>query len=381
MAPVWGKPFLTYLLDQLHDAGINHIVLATGHMHEVIDHYFRNGYRGMTITFSCETTPLFTGGAIVQAAQYIHSEHFLVLNGDTLFNIDFAQLWDVHTSRNADLTIALRQVPDTGRFGAVSCSNGRIMAFHEKTESSGAGVINGGIYAIRREWLMTQNMPDKFSFEKELMQPLAGAEGFYGLSFDNYFIDIGIPEDYHRAQQEFPSLFPADLFLFLDRDGVLNKQIVGDYVRNWSMWQWLPNVLPALVQLTNRYERIFIVSNQQGVGKGLMSASDLENIHQHMLKAITEAGGMIDAIYTCTELESAHSPNRKPDIGMAMQAKHDFPEVDFSRSVMVGDSISDMHFAANAGMRAVYLSNNKPVPEEVQDITDLTCQTLASLGL
>ena len=381
MAPVYGKPFMTYVLDKLHDAGIHHVVLATGHLHEVIDSYFRNGYRDMTITCSYESTPLFTGGAIVQAARYIRSEQFVVLNGDTLFDIDFPRLWEMHTSHHANLTIALRQVPDTARYGAVTCENDRIMAFHEKNESLGAGVINGGIYAINKAWLLSQNLPTKFSFEKELMQPMAGEEGFYGLASDGYFIDIGIPEDYHRAQREFPALFPTDQFLFLDRDGVLNKHIIGDYVRNWNMWEWLPDVCPALAKMASRYTRIFIVSNQQGVGKGLMSEEDLEHVHRHMMADIQAAGGRIDRVYTCTALEAEQSPNRKPAIGMALQAKQDFPEVDFNRAVMVGDSVSDMQFAANAQMRAVYITKNNPVPESVRDITDLFIESIPALCL
>lgn len=351
MAPVYGRPFLCYLLDRLADAGIQRVVLATGYMHEVIETYFGTGYQGLEIIYSNEDQPLFTGGAIRQAAEKIQSEDFVVLNGDTLFDIDFQQLYDFHTSHDAHLSIALRRVEDTGRYGAVTCENDRIVAFHEKTESQGAGDINGGIYAIKRTWLLNQNLPTKFSFEKELMQPFAGDPHFYGLSFNDYFIDIGVPEDYFRAQQEFKTLFPQDEFLFLDRDGILNKHLLGDYVRNWSMWEWLPGILEAMPVLAKRFKRIFIVTNQQGVGKGLMTEADLEDVHRHMLADIEAAGGRIDRVYVCTALESEKSPNRKPEIGMALQAQRDFPEVDFHRSVMVGDSKSDELFAQRSRMR------------------------------
>lgn len=351
MAPVYGRPFLCYLLDRLADAGIQRVVLATGYMHEVIETYFGTGYQGLEIIYSNEDQPLFTGGAIRQAAEKIQSEDFVVLNGDTLFDIDFQHLYDFHTSHDAHLSIALRRVEDTGRYGAVTCENDRIVAFHEKTESQGAGDINGGIYAINRAWLLNQSLPTKFSFEKELMQPLAGDPHFYGLSFNDYFIDIGVPEDYFRAQQEFKTLFPQDEFLFLDRDGILNKHLLGDYVRNWSMWEWLPGILEAMPVLAKRFKRIFIVTNQQGVGKGLMTEADLEDVHRHMLADIEAAGGRIDRVYVCTALESEKSPNRKPEIGMALQAQRDFPEVDFHRSVMVGDSKSDELFAQRSRMR------------------------------
>ena len=351
MAPVYGKPFLTYVIDRLVDAGLKRIVLATGYKHECIESYFGSQYRGAEIVYSNEDTPLFTGGAILQAARLLQSDDFIVLNGDTLFDIDIAELYAFHTAHKAHLSIALRQVEDTSRYGSVTCDNHRIIAFSEKAESQGAGDINGGIYAVNRAWLLAQDLPVKFSFEKELMQPLAGQEGFYGLSFNTYFIDIGIPEDYYRAQKEFRTYFAPDAFLFLDRDGILNKHLPGDYVRNWGMWEWLPGVLEAMPVLAQRFQRIFIVTNQQGVGKGLMSAADLEDVHRHMLSDIEAAGGRIDKVYTCTALEAEHSPNRKPEIGMALQAQRDFPEVDFHRSVMVGDSASDRLFAERSRMR------------------------------
>ena len=147
------------------------------------------------------------------------------------------------------------------------------------------------------------------------------------------------------------------------------------------MWEWLPGVLKKLPELAKRYKRIFLISNQQGVGKGVMTQADLDDVHRHMLADIERAGGRIDRIYTCTDLEAAHSPNRKPEIGMALQAQRDFPEVDFHRSVMVGDNVTDIFFARNARMRAVYISKNNPVPEAVRDITDLIIESIPSLCL
>jgi D-glycero-alpha-D-manno-heptose 1-phosphate guanylyltransferase len=275
--------------------------------------------------------------------------------------------------------VALRHVNDTNRYGSVTCTNESIIEFKEKDACLGAGDINGGIYLINRAWLCSLPLPTKFSFEKELMQPMAGQDGFYGLSFNSYFIDIGIPEDYWRAQREWPELFGQDEFLFLDRDGVLNKHLLDDYVRNWSMWEWLPGVLEKMPELAKRYKRIFLISNQQGVGKGVMSKTDLEDINRHMMEDIERAGGRIDRIYTCTELEAAHSPNRKPEIGMALQAQRDYPEVDFHRSVMVGDNVTDIFFARKARMRAVYISKNNPVPEAVRDITDIIITGLTQM--
>ncbi len=381
MAPVYGKPFLTYLLQRLEQAGAKHIILATGYRHDVIQRYFGTRYRSLQISYSREDKPLFTGGAIARASHLVRGDDFLVLNGDTLFDIDLEALCAFHTRQETAVSLALREVEDTARYGAVQTAGDRIAAFREKDVCSGKGVINGGVYAIRRNWLQQLEMPEKFSFEKDLLQAMAGKQLFRGLAFRNYFIDIGIPEDYYRAQREFSALFPVDKFLFLDRDGVLNRRITGDYVRNLSQWQWLPQAKETAARLSRQYARTFIVSNQQGIGKGLFSMADADNIHQHLQAEIEALGGHIDHIYVCPDLKDTHSPNRKPAIGMALQACNDYPEVQLTESVMIGDSISDMQFGWNAGMRCIYLTNGEPVPSETVDYTDCFATDLASLRL
>lgn len=148
------------------------------------------------------------------------------------------------------------------------------------------------------------------------------------------------------------------MFLFLDRDGVINKRIVGDYVRNLSQWQWLPQVEEAIVILAAHFERIFIVSNQQGIGKGYFSIENVTEIFAFISENIQKKAGRIDAFYVCPHLKTDNCDCRKPQIGMALQAQSDFPEVDFSNSIMVGDSISDMKFGRNAGMKTVFITTD-----------------------
>ena len=176
----------------------------------------------------------------------------------------------------------------------------------------------------------------------------------------SYFIDIGIPEDYERAQlqmKEIRDVMEVNLpsgkrFLFLDRDGVINRQIVGDYVRDWSQFEFISGIREAIAGWSAEYERIFIVTNQRGVGKGLMSESSLEDIHSRMLEGIKEYGGRIDGIYVSTATDSSDH-DRKPQTGLFERACADFPEVTAAESVMVGDSPSDAEFASNCGMAFV----------------------------
>ena len=144
--------------------------------------------------------------------------------------------------------------------------------------------------------------------------------------------------------------------LFLDRDGVINRRLPGEYVKKWEEFEWLPGGLEAIVGLAQKFGRVFVVTNQQGIGKGLMTEEMLARIHASLLEEVAAAGGRIDAVYHCPDL-SSHKPNcRKPAPAMALQAKREFPEVDFRRSVMVGDSVSDMQFGQALGMFTVLVS-------------------------
>jgi histidinol-phosphate phosphatase family protein len=154
--------------------------------------------------------------------------------------------------------------------------------------------------------------------------------------------------------------------LFLDRDGVINRRLVGEYVRRWEEFEFLPGVLQALEILNPIFHRIFIVTNQQGIGKGMMTEDDLSGIHRKMEEVILKAGGHIDRIYHCPDLADSRSDFRKPRPGMAFLAKADFPDVDMASSVMVGDSQSDIGFARNAGMQSVFIT---PQPIEVQKLS------------
>jgi D-glycero-D-manno-heptose 1,7-bisphosphate phosphatase len=147
--------------------------------------------------------------------------------------------------------------------------------------------------------------------------------------------------------------------VFLDRDGVINHEKKGDYIRNWSEFKFYPESLAALPLLAQKFDKIIITTNQKGVGKSLMTVADLNLIHQNMTQYIIELGGRIDAIYFCSDVDNL-SINRKPQPGMALQAKTAFPTINFTKSIMVGNRMSDMEFGRNAGMHTIYLATTHP---------------------
>ncbi len=147
--------------------------------------------------------------------------------------------------------------------------------------------------------------------------------------------------------------------LFLDRDGVINQRIPGAYIEYPSQFKFTKNCLEAMAIFNKSFGRIVVVTNQQGIGKGIMSESQLSDIHHFMKVSIEKSDGKIDQIYYCPELAKFSPECRKPKPGMAFQAKNDFPEIDFSKSVMVGDSVSDMEFGERLNMTTVLIEGKE----------------------
>ena len=148
--------------------------------------------------------------------------------------------------------------------------------------------------------------------------------------------------------------------LFLDRDGVINVRLIDDYVKNINEFEFIPGVLDAFKIFSGKFGRIIIVTNQQGVGKSLMTLDDVNKVHDYMLKEIENQKGRVDKIYVCPQLKSDPDNFRKPSPRMAYMAQHDFPEIDFEKSIMIGDSNSDIEFGRNAGMFTI-LIGDEPV--------------------
>lgn len=148
-------------------------------------------------------------------------------------------------------------------------------------------------------------------------------------------------------------------YLFLDRDGVINVRIIGGYVTCKEEFAFIDGVLDAMSILAKHFDYIFLITNQQGIGKGLMTEDALAEIHRYMTDEIESHGGKMTKIYYCPYLASEHHPDRKPDIGMGLKAKHDFPEIDFKESVMVGDGITDIVFGKRLEMNTVYIGSDE----------------------
>ena len=203
MAPVNDKPFIAYLITYMQAAGIERFVFSLGYKHETVTKYLSHHFPNLHAEFVIEEAPLGTGGAIRLSCTKASSPNVIVTNGDTMFKADVAQLALLHGQCKADCTLTLKPMQNFDRYGVVEInSDACIQRFKEKSFYK-EGFINGGLYALNVQHFLNEDMPEKFSFEKEYLERLYSKRKMFGSVQDEYFIDIGIPEDYERAQREF----------------------------------------------------------------------------------------------------------------------------------------------------------------------------------
>lgn len=205
MAAVAGRPFLEYVLDRLAAGGMTEITLSVGYLAESIMTHFQQSYANVPIRYAIETEPLGTGGAILHALGEPLDETFLIVNGDTLVNIDYAELIRWHSQKPSQAAMVLKRVAEVSRYGSVVESGGTVTGFLEKGKQ-GAGLINAGVYLLSRRHFAEYGLPGRFSLESDLLQAHYAELSLSAFVTDEYFIDIGIPEDYAKAQHELPGL-------------------------------------------------------------------------------------------------------------------------------------------------------------------------------
>lgn len=202
MAPVAGKPFLQHVVDYLKEQGIEHFIFSLGYMHEVIESFLSDHYPTLTYQVVLEESPMGTGGAILLSGMKATGDDVLIVNGDTLFAIDLEAFSHFHTTQRADCTLALKPMTSFDRYGVVDIDkDNHILSFREK-QFYEQGLINGGVYALHIASLKATGLSGKFSFEKDYLEAYYPSQRMMGMIQDTYFIDIGIPEDFAKANKD-----------------------------------------------------------------------------------------------------------------------------------------------------------------------------------
>ena len=385
MAPVAGRPFLFYVINYLRSQGIEKFIFSTGYMHEIIEDYLNTQFPTLDYLCSVEQEPLGTGGAIQLALSKAVGQDLVIVNGDTLYRADLHNALLFHNRSQAECTMLLKPMTHFDRYGMVETNADNLVENFKEKQYYQKGNINGGICLLNKDKFLDEEFPAKFSFEKEYLEKFYKVRRIYGMVQDEYFIDIGIPEDYLRANDELKSP-PPDLkavdknwTLFVDRDGVINHEKKDGYILNWGEFRFYDDVKEAIRQAGKKFGKIIVVSNQRGVGKGLMTEDDLQEIHLNMNNVLESSGAHIDGFFFCSSIDDKH-PDRKPNPGMAFQAKKKFPGIDLSRSMMAGNKLSDMQFGKNAGMYSVYIATTNPETPFPHPDIDLRFNSLADFA-
>jgi D,D-heptose 1,7-bisphosphate phosphatase len=350
-----ARVFLDLLIDNIVRQGFDRVTLLAGYLGEqIVGRYDGRTIHGARIEVVIEPEPMGTGGALRFAADLL-DDRFLLANGDSYFDMNYRRLDQLLAEHdNALGAIALRRVPDAGRYGSVEVTEqGKILAFREKIATSGAGDINAGVYLLSRS-VLDLIPAGASSLEQDIFPALVARGELCGAHGDGYFIDIGLPETLAQAQSDLPSAIrrPAAL---LDRDGVLNHD--HGYVHRWDDFDWVEDAPIAIRALNDAGFFVFVVTNQAGVAHGYYEEPAIYALHDAMRDALAAEGAFIDCFYHCPYHPEAvveryraddHS-HRKPKPGMVLDALAEWP-VDRQRSFLIGDNASDLHAGRGAGV-------------------------------
>jgi D,D-heptose 1,7-bisphosphate phosphatase len=363
LADISGKPFLSYLFQHLKNCGIKNVVISVGYLQEKIIEYFGENYLGINLVYAKEDKPLGTGGAIKNSLKFIDKKKpVIVINGDTFLQVNYQKLLAFHQEKKSQLTMVLREVEDCSRYGRVVADGDHVVSFEEKNSTKNYGLINGGIYVLD-EKIFTNFSAESFSFEKDfLMEKLQELQP-QGFIADEYFIDIGIPEDYSKAQKELPTLLKKNKALFLDRDGVIN--IDCGHVFEIEKFHFIDGIFELCKRAQDLGYSLIIVTNQAGIAKGFYSEEQFLELTKWMENEFQKRGIKISKTFYCPFHIEANikkyrqdSFDRKPNPGMFLKAIDEF-NIDPTKSLMIGDKESDIKAAEAAKIGFKFLLENQ----------------------
>lgn len=376
MIKIFNKPILQYQIETLKNQGIKDFILVVGHLKEQIVDYFKSGESfGVNIEYIEETTPLGTAGSLFYLKNCIN-EDFLLLNGDTLFNIDINRFYEAHKNNNCLVTILTH--PNSHPYDSgiiVSDDKGLVLKWYTKEEERTyyKNRVNAGFHMISPKLLSRFNEVKKLDLDRDVLKPLIEEKQLYIYDSSEYILDMGTPERFYQAQNDIENklidkkcLINKQKAIFLDRDGTINKY--KGFISNLDDFELLPGVSEAIKKINHSEYLCIVITNQPIIARGEATVEDLEEIHNKMETLLGQDGAYIDKIYYCP-----HHPDkgfegerveykidcscRKPKPGLVLQAQKDF-NIDLENSYFIGDSKRDIECGKNAHTKTILLNEN-----------------------
>lgn len=356
LLPVDGRPFLELLIGEVVRQGFDDILLLAGFCSDQVSEFVaQNGFLARlkaNIRVVVEPEPAGTGGALQFAAPYLEPE-FVMMNGDSLFDIPLRQLClQLESQPKLAGIMALRKIERPDRYGLVELDDGIVTRFAERQSGLDHGLINGGIYALRRTRILS-HISGPCSMEADVFPLLAAQREIGGFVADGFFLDIGVPDSFAQAHHLIPTLLrrPA---IFFDRDGVLNVNY--GYVASIDHFTWIDGAREAVALANAAGYLVFVVTNQAGIARGYYGEAEVIALFDYMQQQLAERGAHIDDFRYCPHhvdgvVERFRGPCnwRKPNPGMLVDLMDQWP-IDRARSFLIGDNESDIAAANAAGI-------------------------------
>ena len=377
MIPIDGKPVLEWEIECLRDQGFTDIILTVSHMKEAIIEYFGDGSSfGVRIEYFMEETPLGNAGALFRLKDKL-AEDFLLLNADSVFDVDFNRFVDFHQQKGGLATLFTHPNDHPYDSGLIlTDSDNAVTGWLTKEDNRPEwyrNCVNAGLHILSPKLL--EHMPEtpKIDLDRQILKPLAGTGKMFAYQSPEYVKDMGTPERLKAVTEDFKSgrvkarnLSRKQKAVFLDRDGTVNKYV--GFLRNIDDMELLPGAAEAIKKINASGYLAILVTNQPVIARGEVTVPQLQEIHNKLETLLGREGAYLDAIYYCP-----HHPDRgfegeipelkfdcdcrKPKPGMLLRAAKDY-NIDLSQSWMVGDSVSDIKAGKSAGCRTALVENN-----------------------
>lgn len=352
MIPIKGKPFLEYLLENLRDQGIEKVLLLLGYLPHKIKSYFGDGSSfGIEIDYSISDVQNETGRRIKLAEDKIE-QFFLLMYCDNYWPMRLKHMWAkfINSGVAAQITVYANKDNYT-KHNVRMDDKGLVVAYDKNRELKNLQGVDIG-YAIMSKEILTFLPYENVSFEKTVYSLLIESGQLSAYLTDHRYYSIGS----HGRLPLTELFFSPQRAVILDRDGVLNeKPMKAQYVKTWDEFKWLPGAIEAIRLIKEAGFAVIIITNQAGIGRGMMTESELLEIHKQMKATLAENGVFVDAIYYCPHGWDNGCDCRKPKPGMLFQAQHDF-HLDLSSTFFIGDDIRDQQAGEAAGCKTLLVS-------------------------
>ena len=389
MIPIEGKPVLEWEIECLRKQGLDDLIITVSHLGNTIIDYFGDGSKhGVNIDYYFEEVPLGNAGALFKIKDKL-TDNFLLLNADSIFDIDFNKFVEYHFQKGGLATLFTH--PNSHPYDSgliVSNKNGEVIKWLAKDDERPAWYknrVNAGLHVINKTLLDIDITIEKVDLDKQLLKPLQGTGKMFIYDSPEYVKDMGTPDRYYAVCEDFKkgvvqakNLKNKQKAIFLDRDGTINKYV--GFLRNIDDFELIDGVAEAIKKINSSGYLAIVVTNQPVIARGEVTFNQLDEIHNKMETLLGNEGAYLDAIYFCP-----HHPHkgyegeiselkfdcdcRKPKPGMLLKAAEDF-NIDLSQSWMIGDDDNDALAGEAAGCRSIKLEKGESLLDAVNSILE-----------